>query len=464
MAKLTFLGATGTVTGSRYHLEADNKNFLIDCGLFQGPKEIRSRNWDPFPVSPAIFDKVILTHAHIDHSGFFPRFCREGFKGELLCTKATHELCEIMLRDSAHLQEEDAKWANKKGFSKHDPALPLYTVEDAEEALSRFSAAYYGQTVKLSDNIRLKFKDAGHILGASVLDIRTRRADGRRKIMFSGDLGRPLRPVLKDPVQVYEVDYLIMESTYGDRLHDNANPHEDLARIINESYKRGGVLIIPSFAVGRTQDLLHVIRELEDDEKIPIMPIYIDSPMAINTTRVFDEHISEYNIPTRIDILNQVGIFEPKQLHICMSREDSMAINNVKGRAIIISASGMVTGGRILHHLKKRLPDPQNTVLLIGYQGEGTRGRTILDGHDDVRIHGKHVPIEARVENISGFSAHADYNEILAYLMGFNRPPEKTFIVHGEPESSRAMAEKIREKFGWDVVVPEFKQTFELDF
>lgn len=464
MAKLTFLGATGTVTGSRYHLEVDNKNFLIDCGLFQGPKEIRSRNWEPFPVSPSIFNKVVLTHAHIDHSGYLPRFCRDGFDGQVICTTATQELCNIMLRDSAHLQEEDAKWANKKGFSKHDPALPLYTVEDAEKALTKFAGVFYGHTVELSENVDLKFKDAGHILGASILDIRTKHPEGRRKIMFSGDLGRPLRPVLKDPVQVYEVDYLILESTYGDRLHGNSDPHDDLARIINTSYESGGVLIIPSFAVGRTQDLLHVIRELEDEEKIPVMPIYVDSPMAINTTRVFDEHIAEYNIPTRIDILNKIKIFEPQNLHLCMSREESMDINNVHGQAIIISASGMVTGGRILHHLKHRLPDSKNTVLLIGYQGEGTRGRTILEGNPEVKIHGEHVPIKAKVENITGFSAHADYNEILAYLMGFNRPPEKTFIIHGEPESSKALAEKIRDRFGWDVVIPEYKQSFELDF
>ncbi len=464
MAKLSFFGAVGTVTGSRFLLETDDKKLLIDCGMFQGLKENRLRNWENFPVNPAMIDSVFLTHAHIDHSGYLPRFCREGFKGKIHCTHATADLCEIMLKDSAHLQEEDAKWANKRGFSKHKPALPLYTTEDAENALKLFTPHYYGEDIYLNRNLRIKFKDAGHILGSSFIDIK--RVDGKnsKRILFSGDFGRPDRPVLREPVQVYNVDYLIVESTYGNRLHEDVDPNEELVRVINDSYRRKGVLVIPAFSVGRTQTLLYAIRELEEARKIPEMSIFVDSPMAINSTEVFKNHIHDLNLTARKKDIEGTDIFTPKNLHICKTTDESKAINRVSGRSVIISASGMATGGRILHHLAERLPDRRNTVLFIGYQAQGTRGRTLLDGKNEVKIHGRKVQVKAKIENISGFSGHGDYDEILAWLSAFNKKPQQTFIVHGEEESSEALANKVRARFGWNVTVPQFGDSFELDF
>lgn len=418
MPRLIFLGATGTVTGSRFVLETEERRLLIDCGMFQGLKKNRLKNWDPFPIPPSEIDRVFLTHAHIDHSGYLPRFCKDGFTGKIHCTYATHDLCEIMLRDSGHIQEEDAYWANKKGFSKHRPARPLYTVEDAEKALSHFEPLYYGQDLFVTDGLRVKFRDAGHILGSSFVDVKTMRENQTRRILFSGDVGRPARPILRDPVQVFEVDYLVLESTYGNRLHDQNSPQEELARVINESTERGGVLVIPAFAVGRTQELLFNIRELEEQERIPSLTVFVDSPMAIDVTSVFERSKADYCLSARTQALNGKRILRPKQIQFSRTREQSQAINNETNHAIVISASGMVTGGRILHHLKYRLPNPNDTILFIGYQAEGTRGRTILEGEPEVKIHGKQIPIRAKIENISGFSAHADYNEILAWLMG----------------------------------------------
>lgn len=462
MHYLTFCGATGTVTGSRFLLETCGMKLLVDCGLFQGLKENRLKNWDPFPIPPAEIDHVFLTHAHIDHSGYVPRFFKEGFQGKILCTAATYDLCTIMLRDSAHLQEEDAYWANKRGYSKHHPALPLYTIEDAEHALVHFQWLHYGRDLNLHDDVRMKFKDAGHILGSSFVDIKINVGSGHRRLLFSGDLGRPSSFFLREPAQVFEVDYLILESTYGNRLHGDGIPAEELARVIIESMDRGGVLVIPSFAVGRTQELLFCIRDLEKCNKIPSVPIYVDSPMAIEATRIFEKRKMDYNLRARMLEMAGTHILKPGTISFCPSREQSKALNRIESRAIIISASGMVEGGRILHHLEQRLPDPRNTVLFIGFQGEGTRGRTIMEGHSTVKIHGQKIPVNAKVENISGFSAHADYNEILAWLMGFNRPPLKTFIVHGELEASAALADKIRNVFGWNVIIPGFGDRFEL--
>ncbi len=465
MAKLTFWGAVGTVTGSRFLLEIDAAKYLIDCGMFQGPKADRLRNWEPFPVDPAEIRRVFLTHAHIDHTGYLPRFCRGGFNGEIHSTHATRDLCEVMLHDSAHLQEEDARWANKRGYSKHSPALPLYTVKDAEYAMKFFKPLHYGYNFYLNENVRIKFKDAGHILGSSFIDFKRENNADSKKILFSGDFGRPDRPVLREPVQVYNVDYLVLESTYGNRLHDEEfAPDEELAEIIIESTKRRGVLVIPSFSVGRTQTLLYAIREMEQDKRIPELPVYVDSPMAISATKIFEKHINDLNLTARKKKLAGEDIFRPKNLHICRTVEESKKINSVAEKAIIISASGMVTGGRILHHLAYRLPDARNTVLFIGYQAQGTRGRAILDGKPEVKIHGAQVPVRARIESISGFSGHGDYREILAWLMGFNKKPKKTFIVHGEPEASAALAQKIKEMLHWNVEVPQYGQSFELEF
>jgi metallo-beta-lactamase family protein len=464
MPKLTFWGATGTVTGSRFHLEIEGKNLLIDCGMFQGPKEIRIKNWEEFPISPSVFDYVLLTHAHIDHSGYLPKFVREGFNGKIICTHATAELCKVMLKDSAHIQEEDAKWANQKGFSKHSPALPLYTTEDAQKAIKLFHPVHYGDLFELSENTRIKFHDSGHILGSALIDIKTKTEHSSRKILFSGDLGRPEIPVLNEPDQVYNVDYLILESTYGNRLHESSEPIEELVEVIKRSMEdRGGSLTIPAFSVGRTQTLLFLLRLLEDEGKIPSYPIYVDSPMAIEGLQIFENHIHDFDLFTRMQKIAGKNIFRPKNLHICRSKEESMKINEHKYGCIVISASGMVTGGRIVHHLKQRLPDPKNTVLLIGYQAIGTRGRTIMEKKETVKIHGKQVPINAHVEIIDGFSGHADYNEMLAWLMPFNKPPKTTFLVHGEDDASHSMAEKIKQTYHWNVEIPQFGERFDLE-
>ena len=462
MARLTFHGATGTVTGSRFQLELDDKNILIDCGMFQGPKKFRLMNWEPFPVSPKTFDHVFLTHAHIDHSGFLPKFVQDGFNGSVVSTHATADLCDVMLRDSAHIHKEDAKWANKKGFSKHKPAKPLYTIEDTEKALSLFNPIHYGEWFKISENSRLKLHDSGHILGASLVDIKTTKNDQTRKILFSGDVGRGDIPVLNDPDQVYNVDYLILESTYGLRTHASSNPVEDFAEVINRSLQRGGSLVIPAFSVGRTQSLLYILRELEEKGSIPELPIFVDSPMAIETLKIFEDNIAAFDLTTRMQKVLGKNVFRPQKVKLCRTVLESKSINEHKNGVIIISASGMATAGRILHHLSHRLPNPYNTILLIGYQAEGTRGKQIQEHKEVVRIHGKDVPINAKIEFIDGFSGHVDYNEMLAWLMAFNRKPKKVFLVHGEPEASESLAKKIKNMYNWDVVIPKLGESFSL--
>jgi metallo-beta-lactamase family protein len=431
--------------------------------MFQGKKENRLRNWETFPVPPNEIERVFLTHAHIDHSGYLPRLHHDGFAGPIHSTPATRDLTAILLKDSAHIQMEDAQWANKKGFSKHRPALPLYRVKDAERVMTQFHPFYYGEDFYLADQLRAKLKDAGHILGSAFVEFKTRHGGESRKILFSGDLGRPAVPILRDPVQVFNVDYLILESTYGNRLHEQNSAKEDLAKVINESMDRGGVLVIPAFAVGRTQTLLFDIRELEEHGKIPTLPIYVDSPMALNATEVFENNKGDYDLEAKVLELNGKRILEPKKVNFARKRKQSKAIDEVKGRAIIISSSGMITGGRILHHLLKRISNPKNTILFIGYQAEGTRGRAILEGQPMVKIHGQQVEVGAQVRMISGYSGHADYNEILAWLMGFNRPPEKTFLVHGEPDAAVALAEKIHARLGWSVVIPKYGNSFDLE-
>lgn len=463
MAKLTFHGAVGTVTGSRFLLEAEGMKVLVDCGMFQGRKENRRRNWEPFPIRPKEIDAVLLTHAHTDHAGWLPRLVKQGFTGPVHATRATAELCRIMLLDSAHIQEEDARWANKKGHTKHKPALPLFNKRDAERCLRLFQPAHYGEQIDLTSTMRVKFKDAGHILGSSMVDLRVTNGKRRRKIVFCGDLGRPGRALLRDPVQIYDIDYLVVESTYGDRLHDDENFYDELIRVIKESIERGGVLVIPSFSVGRTQTMLHVLRRLQDRDMIPVVPIYVDSPMAIGATEVYAKRIADQRLSVRLDHIQGEDVFAPRGLVVCESRNESKAIAQFDGPGIIISASGMVTAGRILHHMIQRLPHKKNTVLFIGYQAEGTRGRRILEGEETIKIHGHFVPVNAHVENLSGFSGHADYQETQAWLMGFNRAPERTFIVHGDADSSKALAGHIRSRYDWDVVVPGLHDSFDID-
>lgn len=462
--RLSFHGASGTVTGSNFLLETKGKKLLIDCGLFQGPKAHRLKNWDPFPYSPAEIDEVILTHAHVDHIGLLPKLKKQGFEGPVRCTHATADLARILLPDTGHLQEEEAKWANKRGYSKHHPARPLFTRQDAEAVIPLLSGVHYGEHFSPANHVRAQYRDAGHILGSATLDLKSERLQGDRKLVFSGDIGRPLDAILQPPGQVYNVDYLVLESTYGNRLHAGSEPIAELTRVIHESMDRGGVLVIPSFAVGRAQTLLFLIRQLEAAGKIPKVPVYVDSPMAVEALNAHKAHIPQLNLMARKLTVAGTQIFKPEKLKLSVTREDSISINSVRGGAIIISASGMVTGGRILHHLSERLPNPANTVLFIGYQAEGTRGRSLLEGKPTIRMFGGDVPVAAKIESISGFSGHADHDEILAWLMGFNRPPERVFLVHGESSATENMAELIRNKFKWDVTIPQQGDSYILDF
>jgi metallo-beta-lactamase family protein len=463
-SRLTFLGANGTVTGSRHMLETRGKRFLVDCGLFQGPKTNRLKNWEPFPFDAREVDGVILTHAHVDHIGLLPRLVKEGFAGPVYGTRATCDLAKILLPDTGHLQEEEARWANKRGYTRHKPALPLFTEEDAKQVFQYLTPVDYGQHFVVDPHVRGQYRDAGHILGSAFVDLKATRLQGSRKIVFGGDLGRPYDAILRAPSQPYDVDYLVLESTYGNRLHDDMAPVAELARVIRQSMERGGVLVIPSFAVGRTQTILFLLRQLEEAGDIPVVPVYVDSPMAVEALQVHRHHIADLNLAARKVAIGNGEVFRPRKLQLSVTRNQSIAINGVDRGAIIISASGMVNGGRILHHLDNRLPDERNTVLFIGYQAEGTRGRSIVDGKETVRMFGRDVPVRAHIETISGFSGHADYLEIMAWLAGFTRPPERTFIVHGEADAADALAARIRSHFKWDVTVPKEGDSFLLDF
>ena len=463
MATIQFLGATQTVTGSKYVLDVKGSRVMIDCGLFQGLKELRSRNWNALEVNPSSITWVLLTHGHIDHSGYLPRLVRDGFKGRIYATTATADLLKILLPDSARLQEEDAEYANRKGFSRHHPALPLYTEQDAIAALKLIHRISYEENVSLNKFINARFIPAGHILGSSFIEVQVTEPDRPPlKIVFSGDLGRYDEPILNDPSPENEADYLLIESTYGDRLHDHANPKDRLAEIINATAQRGGKIIIPAFAVGRTQLLVYYLRELEDEERIPVLPVVVDSPMGVEATRLYSRHHEDHDFDMqRVENL-QRNPLATRNFSLVQGRNGSKALNQQQGPAIIISASGMATGGRVLHHLAHWLPDPSSSVIFAGYQAEGTRGRRLQDGEKIVKIHGEMVPVRAHVESISSLSAHADAGEIMRWLQGFKRPPRKTFVVHGEIGSATTLRDRIARELGWDVVVPVYKQVVEL--
>lgn len=463
MASIRFLGGTGTVTGSKFVLEAGGTRVMIDCGLFQGLKNLRLRNWQPLPINAASISRVLLTHAHIDHTGYLPRLVREGFTGQVHATNATADLLKIMLPDSGRIQEEDAKYANRKGFSKHSPTLPLYTEQDANAALKHLSPSKYDATVQLSKSMAARFISAGHILGSSfvAIDI-TESGSVPLKVLFSGDLGRYGEPILNDPSQVDEADYLLVESTYGDRLHNPSDPKEELAAIINRTAERGGKIIIPAFAVGRTQLLVYYLRELEDEGRIPVLPVAVDSPMGVDATRLYSRHHQDHDFNMeRIENLRRNPL-ATRNFSLVQGRAGSKGLDAQKGSAIIISASGMATGGRVLHHLAHYLPDPASAVILVGYQATGTRGRRIQDREKEIKIHGQWIPVAAQVESIGSLSAHADSGEILRWLKGFKRPPRATFIVHGEHGSARALHEKIVKELGWNAVIPTHAEVVEL--
>jgi metallo-beta-lactamase family protein len=456
MATLTFLGATGTVTGSKYLLEAGGERLMIDCGLFQGAKELRLRNWNPFPLSASSLHWVVLTHAHLDHIGYIPRLIKEGFRGQILGSPATVDLARIVLPDSGHLQEEDAAFANKKGFSKHTPALPLYTYEEAVASLESFRAVGDAKPLELSSHFTLRFLFAGHILGARMIEVTVRENGSTRKVLFSGDLGRFPQLILPEPVVPDEADYLLLESTYGDRLHPADDVRARLATIISTTAARGGTVVIPSFAVGRTQELLYLLREVIEEGKLSSLPIYVDSPMAIDVTKLYVEHAEDHDLET--DALEAQGIkpFTPPNLHIARSVEESKAINDAHYPLVVISSSGMATGGRILHHLARCLPDHRNTILFVGFQAAGTRGRTILSGAESVKMFGQQMRIRARVESLEHLSAHADYGEILGWLRQFHQPPQQTFLVHGEPKATESLQEKIGQQLSWKTHIPSY--------
>ncbi|MBN2056450.1 MBL fold metallo-hydrolase [bacterium] len=463
--RLGFYGATGTVTGSKYVLTRGPKvddRIMIDCGLFQGLKRLRLLNWEALPVDPMSIGAVILTHAHIDHSGYLPRLSRTGFQSPIYCTPSTAKLLEILLLDSAYLQEEAASYANNKGFSKHSPALPLYTIKDAEKCLKQVRAFPYDEVLEIGRGFKIRFHANGHILGAAYLEIDIESDGKTTKLIASGDVGRYGSPVMPDPPSPEKADYLIVESTYGDRSHDDGDSKTALRDVITRTMERDGVVVIPAFAVGRTQTILYVIRELEDEGAIPRLPVYIDSPMAIDVTMLYKEFASYLDAETRMLMEQGVAPLSPDRLDIRRSRDESRALNDIRGGAVIISASGMATGGRILHHLTQRLPYKQNTILFVGFQAEGTRGRLLLDGAEEIKIHGRYVPVRAEIASIHGFSAHADKNELLAWLGRMEKKPALTFITHGEPRSAQALAAAVGEHLGMRTLIPEYKQEVEL--
>ncbi len=444
--KLTFLGATGTVTGSKYLITTDSKSVLVDCGLFQGLKQLRLRNWNALPIDPKSIDAVILTHAHIDHSGYLPVLVKNGFSGKIYCSKATHDLCQILLTDAGHLQEEEARFANKHGFSRHRPALPLYTVNDAKRALDLFEPVEFAANVRSDNGLTFSLYSAGHILGAAIVAI---EMEGKR-LVFSGDLGRQNDPIMRPPSTIREADFLVVESTYGNRRHSFEDPEQELAGHLKRAIGREGVVVIPAFAVGRAQTLLHFIARLKHIGEIPDIPVYLNSPMAINATRIYHNHRSEHRLtPDECKAACAVAT-------MTNSADESRALNGRNGPMIIISASGMATGGRVLHHLKAFASDPLNMMLFTGFQAAGTRGAAMINGAESVKIHGTYVPVLAEVVSISGLSAHADYTEILTWLRAFKRRPKQTFITHGEPAAADELRRRIEEELSWTCTIPDY--------
>lgn len=457
---IQFLGATGTVTGSKYLVQAQGHQVLLDCGLFQGLKELRLRNWQSPPFEAQDIDCVVLSHAHIDHSGYLPLLVRRGFHGPIYCTPGTADLLRVMLPDSAHLQEEEAARANRYGYSKHKPALPLYTGADAEAALRLIRTQRYGEPFTPADGIQTVLRRAAHILGSSSVELQFADTN-TASLVFSGDLGRWDRPILRNPDLVAEADIVLVESTYGDRLH-GPDSSEDLVRIVKDVVRHQGALLVPAFAVGRTQELIWLLRQLEDAGRIPSLPVYIDSPMAITVSHLYCQHPDDHALDMKLLMDEKRCPLCCMQYNLARSAEESKALNHHPGPLIIISASGMATGGRILHHLKQRLPDPRTTVLLVGFQSVGTRGRSLQEGARTIRIYGQDVPVHAKVETLAGLSAHADRAEILRWLQGFRKPPQETFIVHGEAQAAVGLAKTIQDEMGWNVRIPQDGETVSL--
>ncbi len=465
--KLRFLGAAQNVTGSRHLLEANGAKILIDCGFYQ-ERDFKARNWEPFVVPPNTINAVLLTHAHLDHCGLLPKLVRDGFKGRIYCTAATAEIARIILLDSAKIQEEDAKYKRKRhkkeGRKSPHPYDPLYTAADAENTFPRFSPVKYYKTIEVAPGLEATFCEAGHVLGSSVIKIEAKSNGEQRTILFSGDIGRPDRPILQDPVHVHHADYVLVESTYGDRVHQGRHDTKRaIADVINAAKKAGGNIIVPSFALERSQDLLYYINELLLEGTIPHMTVYLDSPMAAGITKVFKHHPELYDEEMKEFMQNHESPFNFPGLQITQSTKESKAINHKKGTLMVIAGSGMCTGGRVKHHLVNNITNPKNTIMFVGYQAVGTLGRRIVNGEKEVRILGQEYPVKATIAKIGGFSAHADKTELLDWLKALKKPPRKVFVVHGEENSAKHFADYVRKETGWDVEVPAYKGEFILD-
>lgn len=446
--ELQFLGAVGTVTGSKTLLEAEGHRYLIDCGLYQGVKNLRERNWQDLPFSPKSINAVILTHAHIDHSGYLPALVKHGFHGPIYCTPGTRDLCNILLPDAAHLQEEDAFYANKKGFSKHHPAEPLFNQADVTKVLALLKPIPFHDTFQLNGSLKATFSPAGHIIGASCVTF----DDGIRKVAFSGDVGRQNDIVMKNPEPLRDIDYLVLESTYGDRLHSSLDAMTTLAEIISKTCARGGIVLLPAFAVGRAQLALHLISQLKAENRIPNVPVYLNSPMAVKATEVFNHYSKEHRLTP-----DQCHAIE-HNVHYVQSTEESIALAKRNGPLIIISASGMATGGRVLHHMKKVVPDHRNAMVFLGFQAPGTRGDLMVHGTEKLKIHGEYYPVKCEVFSLDSLSAHGDYAELMTWLKLTQKQPRMTFINHGEPTAADAMRMHLKDSLGWHARVPEYME------
>ena len=465
--KLSFLGAARNVTGSQYLVEANDVRFLVDCGLYQ-EREFRGRNWEPFLIPPDSIDAVLLTHAHLDHCGLLPKLVREGFDGHVYCTAATSEIAKIILMDSANIQQEDAEFKRKRhqreGRRGTYPEVPLYTTDDAKDCFRLLSPIYYGEPVEIGDGVAATFHDAGHILGSSMIRVTVSQDGEKRTLLFSGDVGRWNKPILRDPTLFAQADYVLVESTYGDRLHESQETISDeLARVISSTVEAAGNILIPSFALERSQEVLYYLNELLIKDRIPHLVVFVDSPMALSVTEVFQHHTELFDKEMLALIRQGKSPFDFPGLTMVRTVDQSKAINYIAGSAMIIAGSGMCTGGRIKYHLVRNISRPESTILFVGYQAMGTLGREIVGGDKEVRILGQKYPVRAKVAQIHGFSAHADRDELFRWLSALQRPPRHLFIVHGEPEAALRFADLLRERTGWEISVPEYRDEIILD-
>ncbi len=456
--RLSFHGAAGTVTGSRHLVETDRASVMIDAGLFQGLKKLRLRNWEQPAFDPKTLDHVILTHTHIDHAGFLPRLVRMGFSGPVHCTRATLDLAELLLLDSAKIQEEDAAYANRKKYSKHKPALPLYTAEDVERTLELLRPYDYEEWFSIAEGIEARFLNAGHILGSAMVELRV----GKRTIVFTGDVGKYDMPIHPDPKPCPADDILVIESTYGDRVHDDEPFVDQIRNALLDTVKRGGTILIPSFAVARAQVVTYLLREAMKAGELPELPVHIDSPMAIDATKIYSRHLDRENLDEEIVRDGRRRMF-PGDVRFHRTVEQSKALNKMKGPRIIISASGMLTAGRVVHHLRRLVSDENNLILLVGYQALGTRGRSLIEGVKTIRMHGRDIPVRARHFSVHGLSAHADRNELLRFVKTAPGIPNRIFVVHGEPDSARSFAALLGDELGTRVDVPDLGDTYDIE-